>query len=47
MQYLMDAVLILLGYLLGSIPSGLIIVKLKTGKASACRHRIFWLTVLK
>lgn len=32
MQYLMDAGLILLGYLLGSIPSGLIIVKLKTGK---------------
>jgi glycerol-3-phosphate acyltransferase PlsY len=32
MQYLIDAGLVLLGYLLGSIPSGLIIVKLKTGK---------------
>ena len=32
MQYLIDAGLILLGYLLGSIPFGLIIVKLKTGK---------------
>ena len=32
MRYLIDAGLILLGYLLGSIPFGLIIVKLKTGK---------------
>ncbi len=32
MQYLIDAGLVLLGYLLGSIPFGLIIVKLKTGK---------------
>lgn len=32
MQYLIDAGLTLLGYLLGSIPFGLIIVKLKTGK---------------
>jgi glycerol-3-phosphate acyltransferase PlsY len=32
MQYMIDAGLVLLGYLLGSIPSGLIIVKLKTGK---------------
>lgn len=32
MQLLIDAGLVLLGYLLGSIPSGLIIVKLKTGK---------------
>jgi acyl phosphate:glycerol-3-phosphate acyltransferase len=31
MQYLIDAGLALLGYLLGSIPFGLIIVKLKTG----------------
>jgi len=32
MQLLIDLGLVLLGYLLGSIPSGLIIVKLKTGK---------------
>lgn len=32
MQYLIDAGLVLLGYLLGSIPFGLIIVKFKTGK---------------
>ncbi len=32
MQFLVDSVLILAGYILGSIPSGLIIVKLKTGK---------------
>lgn len=32
MQLLLDAGLVLLGYLLGSIPFGLIIVKLKTGK---------------
>jgi glycerol-3-phosphate acyltransferase PlsY len=32
MQYLIDAGLMLLGYLLGSIPFGLLIVKLKTGK---------------
>jgi acyl phosphate:glycerol-3-phosphate acyltransferase len=32
MQLLMDAGLVLLGYLLGAIPFGLIIVKLKTGK---------------
>jgi glycerol-3-phosphate acyltransferase PlsY len=32
MQILIDIALVLLGYLLGSIPSGLIIVKLKTGK---------------
>ncbi|MFO7584086.1 MAG: glycerol-3-phosphate acyltransferase [Anaerolineales bacterium] len=32
MQILFDAGLILLGYLIGSIPFGLIIVKLKTGK---------------
>jgi len=32
MQLLIDIGLILLGYLLGSIPTGLIIVKLKTGK---------------
>jgi len=32
MQLLIDVGLVLLGYLLGSIPSGLIIVKLKTGK---------------
>lgn len=32
MQALIDASLIVLGYLIGSIPSGLIIVKLKTGK---------------
>jgi glycerol-3-phosphate acyltransferase PlsY len=32
MQFLLDAGLILLGYLIGSIPFGLIIVKLKTGK---------------
>ncbi len=32
MQLLMDVGLIFLGYLLGSIPFGLIIVKLKTGK---------------
>jgi acyl phosphate:glycerol-3-phosphate acyltransferase len=32
MQALLDAGLILLGYLIGSIPFGLIIVKLKTGK---------------
>jgi acyl phosphate:glycerol-3-phosphate acyltransferase len=32
MQVLIDICLILLGYLIGSIPSGLIIVKLKTGK---------------
>ena len=32
MQFLLDAGLVLLGYLLGSIPFGLIIVKLKTGK---------------
>jgi len=32
MQLLIDFGLVLLGYLLGSIPSGLIIVKLKTGK---------------
>jgi acyl phosphate:glycerol-3-phosphate acyltransferase len=32
MQLLIDAGLIFLGYLIGSIPSGLIIVKLKTGK---------------
>ena len=32
MQILIDIGLVILGYLLGSIPSGLIIVKLKTGK---------------
>lgn len=32
MQFLLDAGLVLLGYLIGSIPFGLIIVKLKTGK---------------
>jgi glycerol-3-phosphate acyltransferase PlsY len=32
MQLLIDVGLVLLGYLIGSIPSGLIIVKLKTGK---------------
>lgn len=32
MQFLIDAGLVLLGYLVGSIPFGLIIVKLKTGK---------------
>ncbi len=32
MQLLLDAGLVLLGYLLGSIPFGLIIVKLKTGR---------------
>ncbi|MDX9991497.1 MAG: glycerol-3-phosphate acyltransferase [Anaerolineales bacterium] len=32
MQFLLDAGLVLLGYLVGSIPFGLIIVKLKTGK---------------
>lgn len=32
MQILIDIGLVLLGYLIGSIPSGLIIVKLKTGK---------------
>lgn len=32
MQFLIDGGLVLLGYLLGSIPSGLIVVKLKTGK---------------
>jgi acyl phosphate:glycerol-3-phosphate acyltransferase len=32
MQILFDAGLVLLGYLIGSIPFGLIIVKLKTGK---------------
>ena len=32
MQLMLDAVLVMLGYLLGSIPFGLIIVKLKTGK---------------
>lgn len=32
MQALIDASLVVLGYLIGSIPSGLIIVKLKTGK---------------
>jgi len=32
MQFLIELGLMLLGYLLGSIPSGLIIVKLKTGK---------------
>jgi glycerol-3-phosphate acyltransferase PlsY len=32
MQLLIDLALLVLGYLLGSIPSGLIIVKLKTGK---------------
>ena len=32
MQILIDVSLVLLGYLIGSIPSGLIIVKLKTGK---------------
>ncbi len=32
MQILIDIGLILLGYLIGSIPTGLIIVKLKTGK---------------
>jgi glycerol-3-phosphate acyltransferase PlsY len=32
MQFLVDAGVALLGYLLGSIPFGLIIVKLKTGK---------------
>ena len=32
MQLLIDIGLVLLGYLIGSIPSGLIIVKLKTGK---------------
>jgi len=32
MQILIDVGLVVLGYLLGSIPSGLIIVKLKTGK---------------
>jgi glycerol-3-phosphate acyltransferase PlsY len=32
MQLIMDIAVVLLGYLLGSIPSGLIIVKLKTGK---------------
>lgn len=32
MQLLIDAGLVLMGYLIGSIPSGLIIVKLKTGK---------------
>ena len=32
MQLFIDIGLILLGYLIGSIPSGLIIVKLKTGK---------------
>jgi glycerol-3-phosphate acyltransferase PlsY len=32
MQFLIDSGLVLLGYLLGSIPFGLIIVKLKTGK---------------
>jgi acyl phosphate:glycerol-3-phosphate acyltransferase len=32
MQLLLDAGLILLGYLIGSIPFGLIVVKLKTGK---------------
>ena len=32
MQPLIDVVVILLGYLIGSIPMGLIIVKLKTGK---------------
>jgi glycerol-3-phosphate acyltransferase PlsY len=32
MQILIDSALVILGYLLGSIPSGLIIVKLKTGK---------------
>src|SRR5674476_382008 len=32
MQQFIDLSLVLLGYLLGSIPTGLIIVKLKTGK---------------
>jgi glycerol-3-phosphate acyltransferase PlsY len=32
MQVFVDVLLVLLGYVLGSIPSGLIIVKLKTGK---------------
>ena len=32
MQLLIDIGLVLLGYLIGSIPSGLVIVKLKTGK---------------
>jgi glycerol-3-phosphate acyltransferase PlsY len=32
MQFLLDAGLVILGYLIGSIPFGLIIVKLKTGK---------------
>ncbi len=32
MQFLLDAALVFVGYVLGSIPSGLIIVKLKTGK---------------
>ena len=32
MQIIIDLFLILLGYLLGSIPSGLLIVKVKTGK---------------
>jgi acyl phosphate:glycerol-3-phosphate acyltransferase len=32
MQQVIDASLVLLGYLIGSIPTGLIIVKLKTGK---------------
>ncbi|HEY3311608.1 MAG TPA: glycerol-3-phosphate acyltransferase [Anaerolineales bacterium] len=32
MQVLIDVCLVALGYLIGSIPSGLIIVKLKTGK---------------
>lgn len=32
MQLLIDVILVFVGYLLGSIPSGLIIVKLKTGK---------------
>src|SRR6185503_23621 len=32
MQLLLDIVAVILGYLLGSIPFGLLIVKLKTGK---------------
>ena len=58
MQLLIDIGVILLGYLLGSIPTGLIIVKLKTGKdirqvesgrtggTNAMRAAGFWAGVL-
>jgi len=58
MQFVMDVVAVILGYVLGSIPFGLLIVKLKTGKdlrdvesgrtggTNAARAAGFWVGLL-